>query len=199
MDVDSLSRYFLAIYFLVIGVHYTSVALGRAQRTGQSHIKPGNAGSKAWYIRQTFNLFRSVILGVCIVRVFAPIDVFLGRFEALYQLPVVATGILLMLSSLAIVSFVHSYMGNQWRSGIDNQSTQLLTQGPYKHSRNPMFIGILIGQLGFFLTLPSLFTLLCLVAGATAIGLQARTEETALQRLYGESYRQYRQHVARWI
>lgn len=199
MDVDLLSRYFLAIYFLVIGVHYTSVALGRLQRTGQSHINTGKAGSKPWYVRQTFNIFRSAILVLCLTRLVLPVDGYLGRFDSLYQLPVVLLGIILMLVSLSLVSYVHSYMGSEWRSGVADGSTQLLTEGPFKRSRNPMFIGIIIGQLGFFFTLPSIFTLICLLAGATAIMAQARNEEHALNSLYGKPYARYKQHVSRWI
>ena len=116
MDVDLLSRYFLAIYFLVIGVHYTSVALGRLQRTGQSHINAGRTGTKPWIVRQTFNFFRTAILVLCVSRLLLPTDSYLGRFDSLYQLPVVLTGIVLMLASLSIVSYVHSYMGSEWRS-----------------------------------------------------------------------------------
>ena len=199
MDVDLLSRYFLAIYFLVIGVHYTSVALGRAQRTGGSAIHAGQVCSKPWYVRQTFNIFRSAILLLCLLRLVYPIDIYLGRFEEFYVLPVIAVGILLMLVSLGIVSYVHAYMGNEWRSGIHYKATQLLTGGPYARSRNPMFMGIIVGQLGFFFALPSLFTLLCLVAGASAIVLQAKNEEAALRQLYGASYESYFRQVKRWI
>ena len=199
MDVDLLSRYFLAIYFLVIGVHYTSVALGRLQRTGQSHINAGRTGTKPWIVRQTFNFFRTAILVLCVSRLLLPTDSYLGRFDSLYQLPVVLTGIVLMLASLSIVSYVHSYMGSEWRSGVADGATQLLTEGPYKHSRNPMFIGIMLGQLGFFFSLPSLFTLICFIAGATAIISQAKHEENALKALYGGPYEQYKQQVSRWL
>ncbi len=199
VDADTLSRFFLAIYFLLIGVHYTHVALGRAARSRQSHINSGAPRSSAWWVRQTFNFFRSFILILCVARLFLPVDGLLLRFDALYQLPVVASGVGLMLVSLGIISYVHAYMGDQWRSGIDTNSATLLTDGPYQRSRNPMFIGIILGQLGFFLALPSAFTLLCLIAGASALVVQSKNEEDALAQLFGEQYRRYQAQVPRWF
>ncbi len=101
---------------------------------------------------------------------------------------------------MAIDSYVHAYMRNDWRSGIDPDKRQpLLTQGPYGLTRNPLFIGIILGQLGLFLTFPSVFTLLCLLVGAVVIVLQARREEVALSRAYGVEYQDYRLLVRRWL
>jgi protein-S-isoprenylcysteine O-methyltransferase Ste14 len=199
-DIDQLSRHFLELYFLFIGVHYTSTSVGLWKRTGISHIRYGNRGSATWWYRQTFNLFRAAILGVCLARIVWPIDPWLGVFPALYQAPVLLAGMAMLLVSYSIVSYVHAYMRNDWRSGIDPDKRQpLLTQGPYGLTRNPMFIGIILGQLGLFLTFPSVFTLLCLLVGAVVIVLQARREEVALSRAYGVEYQDYRLLVRRWL
>ncbi|MAN51031.1 MULTISPECIES: methyltransferase family protein [unclassified Marinimicrobium] len=199
-DIDQLSRHFLGLYFLFIGVHYTSTSVGLWKRTGISHIRYGNRGSATWWYRQTFNLFRAAILGVCLARIVWPIDPWLGVFPALYQAPVLLAGMAMLLVSYGIVSYVHAYMRNDWRSGIDPDKRQpLLTQGPYGLTRNPLFIGIILGQLGLFLTFPSVFTLLCLLVGAVVIVLQARREEVALGRAYGVEYQDYRLLVRRWL
>ncbi|UZJ43213.1 isoprenylcysteine carboxylmethyltransferase family protein [Marinimicrobium sp. C6131] len=199
-DIDQLSRHFLGLYFLFIGLHYTSTSLGLWKRTGISHIRYGSRGSATWWYRQTFNLFRAAILGVCLARILWPIDPWLGVFPALYQAPVLLAGMAMLLVSYSIVSYVHAYMRQDWRSGIDPDKRQpLLTEGPYGRSRNPLFIGIMLGQLGLFLALPSVFTLLCLLVGAAVILLQARREEAALSRTYGVEYQDYRQLVRRWL
>lgn len=87
-DIDQLSRHFLGLYFLFIGLHYTSTSLGLWRRTGVSHIRYGTRFSATWWYRQTFNLFRAAILGVCLARIVWPIDPWLGVFPALYQAPV---------------------------------------------------------------------------------------------------------------
>jgi len=200
LDIDQLSRHFLGLYFLFIGLHYTSTSVGLWKRTGISHIRYGNRGSATWWYRQTFNLFRAAILGVCLARIVWPIDPWLGVFPALYQAPVLLAGMAMLLVSYSIVSYVHAYMRNDWRSGIDPDKRQpLLTQGPYGLTRNPLFIGIILGQLGLFLTFPSVFTLLCLLVGAVVIVLQARREEVALSLAYGTEYQDYRLLVRRWL
>jgi len=199
-DIDLISRHFLALYFLFIAVHYASTAIGLSKRTAQSHIQYGEKGSATWWIRQVFNFFRGAILVVCITRVFFPIDPWLGIFASLYSPWVLSIGMVTMLLSLGLVSYNHAYMRQDWRSGIDSDSNRaLLTKGPFSRSRNPMFLAIMLGQIGLFLTLPSLFTLICLAMGVAMIRLQAVKEEQALSELYGEEYRQYKNQVPRWF
>ena len=69
----------------------------------------------------------------------------------------------------------------------------------FARSRNPTFLAIIMGQAGFFLALPSVFSLVCLVAGILVLRQQAKAEEAALERLHGEAYRRYRQDVPRWL
>lgn len=199
-DIDLLSRQFLALYFLFIGVHYISVALGRRRRSGASHIHYGPGGSATWWIRQVFNLFRALILGVCIARIFWPIDPYLGVFPMLYQPPLLVAGMILLLGAFARIDYVHAYMQPEWRSGVDVQDrTGLLIRGPFSRSRNPIFLAVMAGQLGLFLTLPSVFTLVCLAVGIAMIRMQTGQEEQALGTQYGERYARYREQVSRWL
>lgn len=199
-EIDLLVRHFLGLYFLLIGLHYTSTALGLWRRTGISHIQYGSRGSATWWNRQVFNLFRATILGVCLARILWPIDPWLGVIPALYQPPVLLTGMVLMLAGYAIIAHVHAYMQQDWRSGIDeDKSRPLLTEGPFGRSRNPLFLGIMLGQFGFFLALPSLFTGVCLIVGVSVLVRQARREEQALAAAFGDTYQRYRQQVPRWL
>ena len=92
-------------------------------------------------------------------------------------------------------------MHEDWRSGIDDQhvSGHLLTDGPFGRSRNPLFLAVMTGQLGFFLALPSVFSLVCLVTGVLVIMRQAREEEKALARRFDEQYEAYCKRVPRWF
>jgi protein-S-isoprenylcysteine O-methyltransferase Ste14 len=79
------------------------------------------------------------------------------------------------------------------------QNRHLLTGGPYNRSRNPVFIAVMLGQFGFFLALPSVFSLVCLIAGVTVLIRQARVEERALADFFGDTYEAYRRRVPRWL
>ena len=108
---------------------------------------------------------------------------------------------LLLLASFTVVNYLQAYMHEDWRSGIDPRKDQrkLLTDGPFARSRNPLFLTVMAGQLGFFLALPSVFSLVCLVAGVLVITRQAREEEKALAVKFAEDYEHYRVRVPRWL
>lgn len=198
---EPLVRHFLGIFFLMIGLQFAGRSLGLYRRMHFSHINYGERGTAPWWHRHIFNIFRALILTVCVVRIFVDIDGWLGVFGALYQWPVLATGMVLLIASFAAVNYLQAYMHEDWRSGIDPRRDRrnLLTEGPFARSRNPLFMAVMAGQLGFFLALPSVFSLVCLVAGVLVITRQAREEEKALAEQFGDEYEHYRIRVPRWL
>ena len=198
--VEPLVRYFLGIFFLMIGLQFTARSLGLYARHGFSHINYGQPGSAAWCHRQLFNLFRSLILAAVVARIFVDIDGWFGVFPSLYQWPVLLAGMILLMAAFTLVNYLQAYMDQDWRSGVDpNQNRNLLVSGPFGRSRNPLFMAVMLGQLGFFLALPSVFSLVCLVTGVVVLMRQARVEEQALARMFGDAYEAYRQRVPRWL
>ncbi|MGM0570034.1 methyltransferase family protein [Marinobacter sp.] len=200
MAVDLFTRHFLGSFFLLIGILFACRALGLYARLGFSHINYGNAGTATWWNRQLFNGFRAAILLVCLARMVWPIDPWLGVIGWLYQPPVLVLGVMVLLASFGLASYLQAYMHADWRSGIDRERKPvLITSGPYARTRNPLFLAVMLGQLGFLLALPSLFSLICLIVGVWVIRRQALAEEAALAELYGEPYTRYRQQVPRWL
>jgi protein-S-isoprenylcysteine O-methyltransferase Ste14 len=76
----------------------------------------------------------------------------------------------------------------------------LVVTGPYKFSRNPMYVGvvlILIGWAAFFSSLP-----LVIYAAAVLFAIQIRVivgEEPWLARTFGVAWESYRSRVPRWL
>ena len=62
-----------------------------------------------------------------------------------------------------------------------------------------MFLGVAFAQLGFFLALPSVFSLLCLVIGLAALYSQTIQEEKHLEQTFSDDYLAYKNRVRRWI
>lgn len=186
-------RAVLACYFTFIAVYYTAKLLALRARTGLSHAELGERGSAQYVAQRLFRVFRAAIWALCVARVFWPeIDRALVPFAFMTGPASLATGLSLLLVCLALTVYVHSYMGEAWRSGVATAGPQhLITAGPFGHLRHPLFTAIGIGQVGFFLALPSLFSLVCLVAGVGALAVQARFEEKRMATAFGQAWRDY--------
>jgi protein-S-isoprenylcysteine O-methyltransferase Ste14 len=77
---------------------------------------------------------------------------------------------------------------------------QLITSGPYRFSRNPLYIGgNLFVFLGAVLILGSPSGILLTAINLVAVDLMIRREEKQLQREFGEEWTQYTHKVRRWL
>ncbi|WP_333787264.1 methyltransferase family protein [Methanomethylovorans sp.] len=78
--------------------------------------------------------------------------------------------------------------------------TTLLVSGPFKVSRHPMYLGMVIILLGLFLYLGSLITLVYPVVFFLLMErLFIPVEEKNLEMSFGPEYHKYRAKVHRWI
>lgn len=79
-------------------------------------------------------------------------------------------------------------------------ASRFVAEGAYRRTRNPMYLGMALVQLGIGLALLSLGTLLTLPAAMLAIRLYViRREEAYLHRRFGDEYRRYQAQVPRWF
>jgi steroid 5-alpha reductase family enzyme len=76
---------------------------------------------------------------------------------------------------------------------------QLVTEGPYSISRNPLYVFSCIGLVGVGLTTETLThpLLFLVIFGVYYPGIMSR-EERRLEEMFGEAYRHYRQRVPRF-
>ena len=79
-------------------------------------------------------------------------------------------------------------------------TTALVTDGPFRYSRNPIYVALTLLYVGVALLINALWILLLVVPVLLVIryGVIAR-EEAYLTRKFGEAYRQYTTQVRRWL
>ena len=91
-------------------------------------------------------------------------------------------------------------MKDSWRAGIpDKDRTELVTSGIYRYSRNPAFLGFDFMYIGMLLMYFNLSMLAVSVFAIIMLHLQILQEERYLTENYGDSYREYRKHVFRYL
>jgi protein-S-isoprenylcysteine O-methyltransferase Ste14 len=79
-------------------------------------------------------------------------------------------------------------------------ATALVTTGPYKVTRNPIYIGFVLVYFGLSLVLTSLWILILIVP--VLMILQRGVvlpEEAYLEHKFGDAYRRYQARVPRWL
>ena len=85
-------------------------------------------------------------------------------------------------------------------AGLSTPSTALVQDGPYRISRNPIYLAIALLYLGISLLLGNLWGVLLLPVwlAITDWGV-IRREELYLEARFGDAYRSYRVRVRRWL
>ena len=141
-----------------------------------------------------------VIVGLGIAYLGTRVDALLGVSTFASPLVKVAALLLLALGFLVRVwATVYFYAHKMRVISLEPQKT-LITSGPYRFSRNPLYLG---GNVFIFFGAALLFgspTALC----ATALHLPLldrfiRREEEQLERDFGEEWQSYKQRVRRWL
>ena len=109
-------------------------------------------------------------------------------------------GVAIMSVALVIIVIAQGEMGESWRIGVDyDHRTEFVQQGLFKYSRNPIFAGIMLSVIGYFLLLPNAVTLLIMMLDLALIQVQIRLEEQHLAGEHGDVYKRYCDGVRRWV
>ncbi len=195
-------RYFLPIYLLV---YFIAAFFWRSyvvwKKTGINPVVFKGSDSAHDFIGRVFKALFAAIVAVVVIHAFEPSAYqYLMPIHLLESTWIKITGIVLLLISLASTILAQAQMGESWRIGIDAEhKTELVQNGVFGLSRNPIFVGMMVTLLGLFLIIPNLVTLITLLVGVILIGIQVRLEEEYLTRTHGEKYFEYRRSVRRWI
>lgn len=127
--------------------------------------------------------------------------------EAVAPTPHVPRGIsvasvLVAVLAVALLDGRAAALFRKHRTGIApwHPATTLVTDGPYRFSRNPMYLGMALAYAALAITFGvlwgvGLLPLVVLVIDRAVI----RREETYLEQKYGDEYRRYKQMVRRWL
>jgi protein-S-isoprenylcysteine O-methyltransferase Ste14 len=125
----------------------------------------------------------------------------LSPISPLPESPSYAIGTLLVVASVLIVPFAFLRFR---RAGtpfnVRKPATALVTDGPYRYSRNPGYVALTLFYLGIALLLRNVWVLLMAAPALVVMDLWVvRSEERHLEERFGEEYAGYKRTVRRWL
>ena len=155
----------------------------------------------------TTNFFKSllhnigiVILSLALAYLGTVIDSLLGLPTLSSKLAAAAGVILLLLGFLLrLWAVVHFYKHRMRVISLEPQGS-LVTAGPYRYSRNPLYLGAnVFCFFGAGLLLGSPTALIMTAIHLPFMNLMIRREERQLEQKFGERFRAYKKQVRRWV
>lgn len=192
----------MAILALVLTFAWFALIVGvptflQIRRTGTVDVVArGRRGSPAWLARWIS------AIGVAFA-VAAPVAELAGLppTAPLDLAAVRAFGIVLVILGTAVTLMSQLVMGASWRADVDPEArTDLVTTGPFRFVRNPIFTGTATSALGLALMVPNVLAAAMLVAFLTAWELQVRlVEEPYLRSVHGDAYHRYAARTGRFV
>jgi protein-S-isoprenylcysteine O-methyltransferase Ste14 len=202
IDIDPLLRIFLPFY---LGLFLASVFFWRLYAVRQQSGVAVSALAKRQGSNKLIDLAFQVMFGlrIAVILVFALAPNWYGLllpFPSLRTPAVAAIGLALLVGSWLWIVAAQSQMGRAWRIGIDQgNAAELVTEGLFRLSRNPIFLGMRVNALGLFLVLPNALTLAMLIFAELLLPWHVRYEERHLMALHGEAFQAYCQRVRCWL
>lgn len=183
--------------FFVLAMIVPSVRVWRS--TGVNPLVLARDDSAEGFVAGVFKL-ALVVLGGYFLLGSVGITSGIGRIYMPFSTVVASVGWGLIAASLGWIVIAQLNMGRSWRIGIDHaRATDLVSDGLFRFSRNPIFLGMVGLLTGLVLVQPDAITFAALVAGYISISMQIRSEEAHLSALHGDAYAAYHSKVRRWL
>jgi protein-S-isoprenylcysteine O-methyltransferase Ste14 len=188
----------LGCYVLYLALAVGLRSLIQVRHTGSTGFKgiSGAPGSLEWFAGIAFSV--GVLTGVAaavldVYDVLEPIDVLDGPGGHVLGLCLFGLG-------LTATLYAQLSMGKSWRIGVDeSERTDLVTDGPFAHVRNPIYSAMIPTSVGLALLVPNVVALIGLAALVLALEIQVRlVEEPYLMRTHGPAYADYAARVGRF-
>ncbi len=108
-------------------------------------------------------------------------------------------GIIIGISGLIFFASAIIAMKTSWRVGIPVEKTSLITDGIYKWSRNPAFVGFDLIYLSMCLIFFNIPLMTVSVWAVVMLHLQILQEESHMYHMFGDEYKAYAQQTFRYF
>jgi protein-S-isoprenylcysteine O-methyltransferase Ste14 len=136
--------------------------------------------------------WRTRLAGVSSVGVFVIVGVLRGGSLAVHSVPLAAIGAVLFACGIALAVWARLHLGRNWGMPMTQRAEpELVTSGPYRFVRHPIYSGLLTAMLGTALV----DNLLGLIVVAVLVGYfyySGTVEERNLSATFPQAYPEYK-------
>ncbi len=120
-------------------------------------------------------------------------------FEVLISESFILSGMVVITLGLILDVWGTVALGTNFRIEFPKEETILITSGIYRLMRNPIVMGVYLLLFGTFLIIPTIFSLIFIIANILTFNSKVRDEEKFLSAQFGEKYRNYSIKVGRYL
>lgn len=200
MDNEAIFRIVFAglvLVFITVRAYYGFKARRESKRGPQrERLKEAAKNEGGWTVVLRFIMF-FVLLAAFTLYLIYPSWMALLTFPLPPWLRWMGAG--LSLAGILFIAVVQHFLGKQWSTSLElGTDHELVTSGPYRLIRHPMYTGMIVMGVGFALSTASwIFVALCVI-GVFLI-LRVRKEERMMIGRFGDEYLNYMRRTKRLI
>jgi len=109
-------------------------------------------------------------------------------------------GVLVVVAGVLFSVWARQHLAGNWSQSVTiKENHELITSGPYRLARHPIYTGILTGFLGTAIVIAELRGVLALLLVTIVFWFKLRLEEKWMREEFGEKYAEYSSRVAALI
>ena len=171
--------------------YFAKIIIQKKQSIKTNQMGIGNKSKKVLVIERIMSVATvlTCIISVC--------SIFCVKRYMISELRIVG----IALGIIAVIFFASATitMKTSWRVGIPEEKTTLVTDGIYKWSRNPAFVGFDLLYCSICLMFFNLPLVIVSVQAAIMLHLQILQEEEHMHNMFGDVYDKYKNHTLRYL
>jgi len=107
-------------------------------------------------------------------------------------------GEVMVVISILLLYWGHKTIGNQWPVAKDMKNYTMVTTGPYKYIRHPIYLSFFLFTIGKSMVFANLL-LLIIIPSLIMLYVHALMEEQRLAKKFGKSYLDYMGRTGRFV
>jgi len=195
-------KYYLPIFLLAyLLITFVIPSVRVYKQTGINPVTFGKSDNAHDYIGSIMKVLTGLlIVAVLLFTISRKAYQYIVPIDYLQDKWIHYTGLVLIHASLIWIVVAQFHMKHSWRIGVDEKNkTELITNGLFSVSRNPIFMGMIVSTIGIFLIIPNSLTFFIAATSYIIIQIQIRLEEEHLLKQHGTLYNDYKRTVRRLI